>query len=101
MVPVKMSSMLPSATIPLIITYMGKDWKAFYNGDHQNRRFCVGWKEFAEDLNLKPGDACVFELMEKSIQLLKFRVQILRGDIPQKFLDMANGESADYPIVIE
>lgn len=53
------------------------------------------------DNKLEIGDACVFELLDYSTQVLKFRVQILRGKIPSKFLNNSkNGLSEDAPIII-
>lgn len=53
------------------------------------------------DNKLEIGDACVFELLDYSTQVLKFRVQILRGKIPSEFLDYSkNGLSKDTPIII-
>ena len=72
-----------------------------YYGKGQNRkRFDSSWKTFVIDNNLKVGDGCVFELMELSEEKLKFRAQILRGDIPSQFQDSEDGESADTAIFI-
>ncbi|CAL5398298.1 unnamed protein product [Camellia sinensis] len=75
--PVKIQSMLPCSTVPVVLTYCGKKWEMIYYGEKSAKRF--NWKEFAIDNGLKVGDACVFELMEISKTNLKFRVQILRG----------------------
>ncbi|KAK9273220.1 hypothetical protein L1049_018027 [Liquidambar formosana] len=87
-IPAKIHSVLPSATIPVVLTYRDKNWEAVYHGEHRShKRFNHSWKTFVNDNNLKTGDACVFELMECNSRNLKFRVQVLRGDIPSKLLD--------------
>lgn len=68
-----------------------------------HKKFDSGWRAFINDNNLKAGDACVFELIERSSKKLVFRVQILRGDIPPEFQGKVSseGESSNTPIVIE
>lgn len=77
------------------MVYLGEDFQK------RNKRFGLQWKTFAIDNKLKVGDACVFELTECSNDCLKFRVQILRGDIPSKFEDNTNSENEDTTIIIE
>ncbi|KAJ1386741.1 DNA-binding barrel domain superfamily [Sesbania bispinosa] len=96
----KLYSKLPSQVVPTVLKYGGKSWKMTYNGQSTDRkRFtCKGWGKFVEDNCLKVGDACIFELMEKSTEeKVIFQVQILRGDLPFKFHEI--GESAENPIV--
>ncbi|KAJ7950649.1 B3 domain-containing protein [Quillaja saponaria] len=100
-IPVKIQQILPCTKIPTVLSYRGKKWKMLYNGKNvKHKRFDGSWRTFVNDNKLKVGDACVFELMEKSEKGLNFRVQILRGDIPSKFLNMVNGESINAPIMI-
>lgn len=100
--PTKMHPSVPSAVIPAVLVHQEKRWEMTFNGDHRtHKRFDIGWRTFVNDNNLKAGDACVFELMECNTSNIKFRVQILRGDIPSMLLDRANGETSDTAIVIE
>ncbi|KAF8412792.1 hypothetical protein HHK36_000762 [Tetracentron sinense] len=99
--PVKMHPMLPSALVPVVLTCQNKNWEMLYYGDRNFKRFDPSWRKFVSDNNLKIGDACVFELMECSSKIIKFRVQILNGEIPFEFLSRVNGETLDSPIVIE
>lgn len=90
--------------IPVVLTYGGKNWDMLYEGRHRTvKRFDSGWKEFANDNDLKAGDACVFELIEVSHTKLLIRTRILRGEIPSEFLDKvrSKGDSFDDPIIIE
>ena len=52
------------------------------------------------DNHLKEGDACVFELTERSDKLIKVRVQILRGDFPYELLNSVDGGTRDQPIIL-
>lgn len=91
-----MDPVLPSVKIPTILTYKDKSWDMVYNGDAPYcRKFDRNWKNFVHDNDLKVGDACVFELTECSSNLLKFRVQILRGDLPAEFADQPSGENPE------
>lgn len=103
MLPVKINTVLPPLVIPTSLTYMGKEWHMKYHGQCKcrSRWLDCGWKKFAADNNLKVGDVCVFELLECSRKQLKFRVQILRGDIPAELPCKTNGESVDTPLIIE
>ncbi|KAK3015425.1 hypothetical protein RJ639_006543 [Escallonia herrerae] len=101
--PAKMTPVLPSTTVPAVVTYRGKTWETIFYGDRASKRFDVSWKNFVNDNDLKVGDALVFELVDSSTTLVKFRVQILRGDFPSELLEKVNesGETSDNPIVIE
>lgn len=102
MLPAKIHPVLPSYTIPAVLIYGGKEWNLnCYGTKGSCKRFDGSWRKFAEDNNLKVGDACVFELIEYSSKKLFFRVQILRGDIPPELLQKVVGETEDSPIVIE
>ncbi|XP_061360379.1 B3 domain-containing protein Os04g0386900-like isoform X2 [Gastrolobium bilobum] len=98
-------SKLPSHAVPAVLNYRGKSWDMMYNGQNTPpKRFTSdGWRNFADDNCLKVGDACIFELMENSKEKIIFEVQILRGDIPSKFLEneMIFGQNAEVPIVID
>ncbi|XP_059645529.1 B3 domain-containing protein Os04g0386900-like [Cornus florida] len=99
--PTKMHPVLPCATIPVVLSYRGKNWEMVYYGDRSGKRFDSNWKTFIIDNDLKLGDACVFELMECNSKNVKFRVQILRGDFPSELLARVNGESSNTPIIID
>ncbi|KAF6148516.1 hypothetical protein GIB67_042475 [Kingdonia uniflora] len=99
--PSNMRELLPKALVPVVLTYKNKIWKMIYYGDRKQARFDPNWKYFVRDNNVKMGDGCVFELSECSSECIKFRVQILSGDIPSKFLDRINGKTSDIPIVID
>ncbi|XP_052194686.1 B3 domain-containing protein Os04g0386900-like isoform X3 [Diospyros lotus] len=74
-------------------------WEMEYNADRNNKAFDSKWRKFANDNDLKLGDACIFELMESN-PALKFRVQILRGDFPAELLER-DGKTSDSAIVLE
>ncbi|OVA02883.1 B3 DNA binding domain [Macleaya cordata] len=99
--PSKISQLLPEKEIPVVITCRNKKWRMKYYGDRTFKRFDPGWKKFANDNNLNVGDGCVFELTECSKECIKFRVQILDGNIPSEFLDRVDGETLNHPIMIE
>ncbi|RDX61146.1 B3 domain-containing protein, partial [Mucuna pruriens] len=91
---------LPSNSVPTILIHKGKSWDMVYNGQSKLQTFSsTGWKKFAIDSCLKVGDACIFELMESSDKKVIFEVQILRGDIPFKFLENETtiGQSPEMP----
>ncbi|KAL2344657.1 hypothetical protein Fmac_005942 [Flemingia macrophylla] len=100
---------LPSHEVPTntILTYGGKSWELVYNGqsNRQQKTFTsTGWKKFAVDNCLKVGDACIFELIESSDKKIIFQVQILRSDIPSKFLlenEKLRGQISEMPIVFD
>ncbi|XP_043696126.1 B3 domain-containing protein Os04g0386900-like isoform X2 [Telopea speciosissima] len=100
-IPVKLHQLLPSTMVPVVLTFRNKDWKVTYYGDRNLKRFDPSWKHFAVDNDLKIGDGCVFDLMTNTSEIIKFRVQILRGDIPDEFLRRVSGESLEVPILIE
>ncbi|KAK4748037.1 hypothetical protein SAY87_014623 [Trapa incisa] len=100
--PVKIYSILPSEDVPAVLMCRGKEWGMVYYGNGLKRkRFNVQWRHFADDNALKVGDACVFELMVCTKEVLKFRVQILRGDIPLILQYRVPGANSDHPLVIE
>lgn len=101
-VPTNMHRVLPSIAVPVILTYRGNNWETIYFGDHISKRFDTRWARFVNDNDLRVGDACVFEVMECSNTLVRFRVQILRGDFPPELLARVhNGQTSDAAIVIE
>ncbi|XP_010246420.1 PREDICTED: B3 domain-containing protein Os04g0386900-like [Nelumbo nucifera] len=99
--PSKVRSILPSNVVPVVLTYQNKNWNMLYYGDRALKRFDPSWRNFAMDNNLRTGDGIIFELVECSAKIVKFRVQILSGDIPSDFLKRIDGESLEAPILIE
>ncbi|XP_052194685.1 B3 domain-containing protein Os04g0386900-like isoform X2 [Diospyros lotus] len=91
--PNKMLPYLPPNPAPVVLTFRGKSWEMEYNADRNNKAFDSKWRKFANDNDLKLGDACIFELMESN-PALKFRVQILRGDFPAELLER-DGNNSD------
>ncbi|KAJ8565703.1 hypothetical protein K7X08_008279 [Anisodus acutangulus] len=57
--PKKMTSVLPSAGAPAVLTCGRKKWKMFYGGAKSNHKFNE-WRKFVDDNNLKEGmDLCL------------------------------------------
>ncbi|XP_020114868.1 B3 domain-containing protein Os04g0386900-like [Ananas comosus] len=96
-IPAKFYKFLPATCAPATLSCGSSSWKVNYIGDRGFRRFDSDWKHFATDSKLRVGDALVFELVDEA--KLKFRVRILRGDVPEMFA--AGGDSSDSPIVID
>ncbi|KAL2478450.1 B3 domain-containing protein [Forsythia ovata] len=101
--PVKFIPLLPSARVPVILRHGGKNWNMSYIGNCGFPRFDSNWKTFVLENDLKIGDACVFELMECSSTNLRFKVHVLRGDLPPELLAKVNsrGKTQDAPIVLD
>ncbi|CAA0842512.1 B3 domain-containing transcription factor VRN1 [Striga hermonthica] len=101
--PVSAASMVPSVATHFILRHRGKDWKVHFPRDSRSRpRFGTGWKNFVIDNCLKENDACVFELIDSNPREPKFKVHILRFNLPPelKELDDARGKTKDSPIVV-
>ncbi|KAG6597214.1 B3 domain-containing protein [Cucurbita argyrosperma subsp. argyrosperma] len=100
--PAKFHSVLPAIMIPAVLYCEGKKWKIDYYGNRRGKALDTKqWRKFVNDNHLKCGDACVFELIECSSSVIKFRVQILRGDIPFELHEKFSGESRNTPILID
>ncbi|KAJ1702858.1 hypothetical protein LUZ63_002637 [Rhynchospora breviuscula] len=78
--------------------YKNKTWELRYGGDWRGRRSDSGWKTFSFECDLKLGDGLVFELMDE--ETLEFRVQILRGNVPDIHVNLDDGKSSGSPIII-
>ncbi|KAL6137367.1 hypothetical protein ACLB2K_062659 [Fragaria x ananassa] len=99
-IPAELDPILPSGSIHTVLVYGDKSWEMTYNGEKRHKQFNrKSWGAFVDENNLKAGDALVFELMECNSTQIGFRVQILRGDIPQELIEKANHE-AEQPVVI-
>ncbi|KAI3709819.1 hypothetical protein L2E82_39586 [Cichorium intybus] len=103
-VPRELSEKLPTSTVPAKIVYRKKVWDLVYLGEQNKKRFGnEAWGKFVTDNNLVAGDACVFELMEGSSKssIVKFKVQVLRSNLPSELLEKAEGFDMSNPIAIE
>ncbi|XP_040369865.1 B3 domain-containing protein Os04g0386900-like isoform X1 [Rosa chinensis] len=100
-IPAKLEPVLPSGSIHTVLTFGAKSWEMTYNGEKRHKQFDrKSWGAFVDENNLKAGDGLVFELKECNSTQIGFRVQILRGDIPDELLEKANCE-AEKPIFIQ
>ncbi|XP_015072506.1 B3 domain-containing protein Os06g0112300-like [Solanum pennellii] len=102
--PKKMRSELPSAgarAVPAVLTCGQKKWDMSYGGVKSGHKFCIEWRKFVDDNNLKEGDGLVFELVECSASKIEFRVQILSGDFPAELKpEDEEGANSDNPILL-
>ncbi|KAM3323246.1 B3 domain-containing protein [Capsicum chacoense] len=99
--PKKITNVLPSTGAPVVLTCGQKKWDMFYGGVKSNNKFSNEWRKFADDNDLKEGDALVFELSECSARKIHFRVQILRGDFPAELIpEDEEGANSKNPIVL-
>ncbi|KAK6918131.1 B3 DNA binding domain [Dillenia turbinata] len=81
-----MSNLLPNAIVPVVLACQNKEWKMAYHGESSCKKFDANWKAFFNDNNPKIGDACFFELIENSVEGLKFKVKILMNNFPIELL---------------
>ncbi|KAL1540011.1 B3 domain-containing protein-like protein [Salvia divinorum] len=87
--PTHIRPKLPGVAVPLVLRHADKQWQTLYIEDNNRPRFdCGGWKRFVDENNLAEGDACIFEVMESSTQILRLDVIILRNtmDLPPALL---------------
>ncbi|GJN29899.1 hypothetical protein PR202_gb18162 [Eleusine coracana subsp. coracana] len=102
-IPARFQRHLPEARVPAVLLCGGKSWETSYCGDLKVRKLDAAWRDFAVDNRLRVGDACVFELMggagtEAEAGKVVFRVQVLRGDLPEEVT--SKGATSDEPLVI-
>ena len=91
-------------TVPLVLRHGDKQWQMMYLGGDKRPRFESGvWKRFVNDNNLKEGDACVFEVMESSAQILRLDVVIIRNtmDLPPALLSKIQSRGKTPETAIE
>ncbi|KAI0500331.1 hypothetical protein KFK09_018543 [Dendrobium nobile] len=75
---------LPSSSTLVVLYCRSNEWVVKCCVYDHKKQLENGWEKFAVDNNLRIGDGCVFELMNfKESYPLKFKVQILDGQIPQ------------------
>ncbi|XP_019070339.1 B3 domain-containing protein Os04g0386900-like [Solanum lycopersicum] len=99
--PKKMSKELPFDGAPAVLSYGGKKWNLIYGGAKTKYKFSTGWKNFADDNNLKEGDGLVFELSECNSDKIEFKIQILREDFPAELVPDVEGMNTNNPIIID
>ncbi|KAL0425536.1 UNVERIFIED_CONTAM: B3 domain-containing protein [Sesamum radiatum] len=100
--PVRIVRELPRTTIPVVLRYNRENWNLDYIGNCTNPRFDPKWRKFVVDNNLEIGDACVFELMEHSATNIKFKVHILRGELPPELQAAINSRgTVENPIELD
>ncbi|KAL1547474.1 hypothetical protein AAHA92_23949 [Salvia divinorum] len=79
-VPSHMVPICPRQVVPMILTHGSKNWNMSYNGKAKQHRFeAGGWRSFVADNKMELGDACIFEVMEPSMESFRLRVIILRN----------------------
>ncbi|TVU14014.1 hypothetical protein EJB05_37455 [Eragrostis curvula] len=103
-VPRSLAPFLPSSTAPATLTsWCGRSWDMRFTGGRQIQRLEAGWRGFALDNGLRLGDGCVFELVDGAAEggTVKFRVQVLHGDIPAAIREKAGGYTSTSPIEID
>ena len=105
-IPARLHRHLPAARVPAVLLCRGRSWAASYCGDLKCKKIDAGWRDFAVDNALRVGDACVFELITPAAGgtgsegdgKVVFRVQVLRGDLPEEIT--SRGTTSQDPIVI-
>ncbi|KAL0905064.1 hypothetical protein M5K25_027239 [Dendrobium thyrsiflorum] len=99
-IPKKFHQFLPPSSAQIVLCCREKEWFAKCSVYPNIKVIREGWKQFVMDNNLKIGDGCVFELMNS--KELKFRVQILSGELPAtKSICFTVGSNIDSPILID
>ncbi|PVH48545.1 hypothetical protein PAHAL_4G353300 [Panicum hallii] len=105
-IPARLHRHLPEARVPAVLLCRGRSWAASYCGDLKCKKIDAAWRDFALDNALRVGDACVFELTAAAAGStgsegdgeVVFRVQVLRGGLPEEIT--SKGATSDEPLVI-
>ncbi|KAJ1257586.1 hypothetical protein BS78_10G007700 [Paspalum vaginatum] len=100
-IPTRFHRHLPAAREAAVLLCRGRSWTVSYCGDGRSKKLHATWRDFAVDNGLRVGDACVFELVStgnSSSKEVVFRVQVLRGGLPEEIT--SKGATADDPLVI-
>ncbi|XP_051116975.1 B3 domain-containing protein REM16-like [Andrographis paniculata] len=101
MMPAKFTTRLPAANVPAALKYKRAKWDVLYLGSNANPRFNCKWKVFVNDNKLQANDVCVFELLESSSTGIKFKVHILRHELPPQLQSLGPvGSSFENPVLI-
>ncbi|KAL3516672.1 hypothetical protein ACH5RR_023574 [Cinchona calisaya] len=100
--PASLHPDLPMKSVPAVVACRGKTWEMMFMGGNSKKRFDIqSWKKFVNDNDLNLGDALFWEVMESSDEMVKFKVQIIRGDFPSELERQVNGETEATPIIID
>ncbi|TVU13021.1 hypothetical protein EJB05_46690, partial [Eragrostis curvula] len=101
-IPTRFHRHLPEARVPAVLLCRGQSWPTSYCGDLKVKKLDAAWRGFAVDNQLRIGDAGVFELVDAETEgdkkTVVFRVQVLRGDLPEELT--SKGATSDEPLVI-
>ncbi|WVZ82917.1 hypothetical protein U9M48_030123 [Paspalum notatum var. saurae] len=99
-IPTRFHRHLPAAREVAVLLCRGRSWTVSYCGGGKSKKLHSAWRDFAVDNGLRVGDACVFELVSagSSKDDVVFRVQVLRGGLPEEIT--SKGDTADDPLVI-
>ncbi|TVU13038.1 hypothetical protein EJB05_46712 [Eragrostis curvula] len=108
-IPTRFHRHLPEARVPAVLLCRGQSWPTSYCGDLKVKKLDAAWRGFAVDNQLRIGDAGVFELVDADPETegearssdkktVLFRVQVLRGDLPEELT--SKGATSDEPLVI-
>lgn len=109
-IPTRFQRHLPEARVPAILLCGNRSWTTNYCGDLKVKKLDAAWRDFAVENRLRVGDACVFELLmdaetepearnsDKKKKVVVFRVQVLRGGLPEEVT--SKGATPDEPLVI-
>ncbi|XP_051146656.1 B3 domain-containing protein Os06g0112300-like [Andrographis paniculata] len=80
--PARIYRKLPRATVPAVLRYKCKNWRVSYQGCLSYPRLDGGWRIFANENKLAVGDVCIFEVMASSEVSIKFKVHVLKNEVP-------------------
>ncbi|XP_039815318.1 B3 domain-containing protein Os06g0112300-like [Panicum virgatum] len=105
-IPSRLHSHLPGSRVPAVLLFGNQSWAVTYCGELKCKKLGPGWRDFVVANRLRIGDACVFELITPAAGgtgsegdgKVVFRVQVLRGDLPEEIT--SRGATSRDPIVI-
>ena len=105
-IPSRLHSHLPGSRVPAVLLFGNQSWAVTYCGELKCKKLGPGWRDFVVANRLRIGDACIFELITPAAGgtgsegdgKVVFRVQVLRGDLPEEIT--SRGATSQDPIVI-
>ncbi|XP_039824752.1 B3 domain-containing protein Os06g0112300-like [Panicum virgatum] len=105
-IPSRLHSHLPGSRVPAVLQFGNQSWAVTYCGELKCKKLGPGWRDFVVANRLRIGDGCVFELItlaaggtgSEGDGKVVFRVQVLRGDLPEEIT--SRGATSQDPIVI-
>jgi len=105
-IPSRLHSHLPGSRVPAVLLFGNQSWAVTYCGELKCKKLGPGWRDFVVANRLRIGDGCVFELItlaaggtgSEGDGKVVFRVQVLRGDLPEEIT--SRGATSQDPIVI-